>query len=103
MLRTGIDLDGIRPYIAGGVALAEQKVDAELALLVDGRTARFTSVDRVLHVGWKAAIGVDVNLGQKTRFFVQASYADFNAADYHVTGTGAYAGGISHIALAFSE
>ena len=75
LARFGTDLGGVSPYVAGGLSIAKATLEGS----ADGR--EFFN-ESATHLGWKIALGADLDLTEQLTMFLQAEYADYGKEKY---------------------
>jgi outer membrane immunogenic protein len=73
--KLGVDMDGFRPYVTGGFALASITREAE-----------FGTSDTNVQGGWTAGLGVDIPVAEQVSLNLEYRYSDYGSAEFDTGG-----------------
>jgi outer membrane immunogenic protein len=84
----GVAVDGIMPYLLGGVAVAHLNQDDSDT----GAAPPYTGSSDAIHVGYTVGAGIAAMLTDNISGFAEARYADYGSAEHSYSATDGYEG-----------
>ena len=90
LARLGHDFGRFSIYASGGLSVIDSQVQTVTSVLVLGANVpvRRKDKDSQYHLGWKAALGADIELHRHWLLFLEAEYADLGTEKYFESRVG---------------